>query len=177
MKLKRCTSILYYKNDGIMSDYELLTRYSPYFMSDRIKRFEQQIQYMYDLNTSHLSDTAYGYKPVAVKLEDLAIYIIEEREKLENYRKKCNRNTSILKHVMSGYSTNVQKQIMHFFKSNGSYYPYSIIYQLRKDLYNHSHNARYQRNKAREDARLINIYKHTLQLKQSLHTQREVLTV
>lgn len=177
MKLKRCTKILIYKTDGIMSDYELLTSYSPYFMSDRIKRFEQQIQCMYDLNTSHSTETAFGFTTVSVKLEDLAIYIIEEREKLDNYRNKCNRNTSMLKHVMSGYSPSVQKQIMKFFKSNGSYYPNNIIYQLRKDLYTHSRNARNQRNKAREDARLINIYKHTQQVKQALHMQREVLTV
>lgn len=177
MKLKRNDQVLMYVNSGIMSDYELLTRYSPYFMSDRIKRFEEQIQCMYDLNTSHSTETIFGFTTVSVKLEDLAIYIIEEREKLDNYRNKCNRNTSILKHVMSGYSPSVQKQIMQFFKSNGSYYPNNIIYQLRKDLYTHSRNARNQRNKAREDARLINIYKHTLQLEQSLHTQREVLTV
>lgn len=177
MKLIRNAQVLIYVSDGIMSDYELLTRYSPYFMSDRIKRLEEQIQCMYDLNTSHLTDTVFGYKPVAVNIEDLAIYIIEEREKLDNYRNKCNRNTNVLKHVMSGYSPSVQKQIMKFFKSYGSYYPNNIIYQLRKDLYTHSRNARIQRNKAREDARLINIYNHTLQLKQSLHTQREVLTV
>lgn len=173
MKLKRCTSILYNKCDGIMSDYELLTRYSPYFMSERIKRFEHQIQCMYDLNTSHSTETVFGFMTVCVRLEDLAIYIIEEREKLDNYRKRCERNTGLLKHVMSGYSTSVQKQIMQFFKSNGSYYPNNIIYQLRKELYTQSCNARNQRNKAREDVRL----KHTLELKQSLHTQREMLTV
>lgn len=177
MKFKRYKKELIYKEYmHQLTDYELLTCYSPYFISRKLKQHQEQIECMYDLNTSHSTDTALGFTTVSVRLEDLAIYIIEEREKLERYRRKSEANIKLLKQVMSGYSNSQQRSIMKYFISNGSYHPYSIIYQLKKDLYDLSYKARCERNREREKDRLINRYKHTNQLKQAINQQCEVIT-
>ncbi|TDM19770.1 hypothetical protein [Macrococcoides canis] len=81
----------------------------------------------------------------------------------------------ILKTCLYKYSKDEQKEVKRYLSSNGRYGNSKVIERLKHDLYQATINALIERNKARENE---NIYpNHTQQVKQALHTQREVLTV
>ncbi|WP_447545679.1 hypothetical protein, partial [Neisseria gonorrhoeae] len=72
-----------------VSDYELFTRFNSYYIQLRIALIESDIEDMYDRATPSLcSDTvseSIYYESYSV--ENLAIAILEERQKLEWYKR------------------------------------------------------------------------------------------
>ncbi|MDW3911059.1 pathogenicity island protein, partial [Staphylococcus saprophyticus] len=54
MILKRSKNILWYYEEPKITEYELLTQYSPMMINSKIRVIQEQIDAMYHLNTSHM---------------------------------------------------------------------------------------------------------------------------
>ena len=178
MKLLKCERTFTYKSNGKLSEYQLLRDFSPVTIRLNIAYMTMQINEMYHLSVSHTTcSDVLGVITIGTPVETLVCWIIEQKQALERYKKKCNKNMHILKTCLYQYSKDEQREIKRYLSSNGRYGNSKVIERLKYDLYQVINNARIERNKARESEHLINIYKHTQQVKQALHTQREVLSV
>ncbi|UBH09209.1 pathogenicity island protein [Macrococcus armenti] len=178
MKLLRCKRTFTYKSDGKLSEYQLLRDFSPVTIRLNIAYMSMQINEMYHLSVSHTTcSDVLGVITIGTPVETLACWIIEQKQALERYKQKSNKNMHLLKTCLYKYSKDEQREVKRYLSSNGRYGNSKVIERLKRDLYQATTNARIERNKARERERLINIYKHTQQVKQALHTQREVLSV
>lgn len=178
MKIKRCTTILKYKSVDRLTEYELLRDFSPASIKLKIAYMNMQINEFYHLSMSHTTcSDVYGLITIGTSVETLVCWIIEQKQALERYKKKSKANMYLLKKCLNTYTSDEQRAVKMYLSSNGRYCNDEVIDRLRCDLYQYTHKARMERNKAREDERLINKYKHIEQVKQTLHKKREVLTV
>ena len=140
MNLKRVNySLSYYETK--ISEYTLLTEYNPKFINTKIKAITTQIEMMYHLNISHMTtNDVYGIVSIAYPLEKLVISIIDEKEKLQRFKTKSNRNMQQLKQIIKKYTPSEQKDIMYYMQSNGSVIDYDLIERLQRDLYKLKHS-------------------------------------
>lgn len=129
-----------------VSDYELLTRFNPYFISEKISAVENDIEMMYERTYPHLASDEFLQQIYyeSFPLETLAIEIIEQKEKLEAYTRKSRRELKMFYKVINKYSINEQNDIKRFMKSHGAYNP-DIVDILKQQLYKASQNQRDQR--------------------------------
>ena len=141
MNLKRVNySLSYYETK--ISEYTLLTEYNPKFINTKIKAITTQIEMMYHLNISHMTtNDVYGIVSIAYPLEKLVISIIDEKEKLQRFKTKSNRNMQQLKQIIKKYTQSEQKDIMYYMQSNGSVIDYDLIERLQRDLYAYKHKV------------------------------------
>lgn len=149
-----------------LNEYQLLRDFSPNTIKFNLAYMNMQINEMYHLSTGHTCKTSMGLVPVSCNVEKLAIWIIEQKQALERYKKKADRNMFILRKCMTKYTLEEQKEIKYYLSSNGSSGDKDVIEKLRRDLYQYTNDARMERNKAREAERLINKYKQAQQLLQ-----------
>ncbi|MCI2888410.1 pathogenicity island protein [Staphylococcus hominis] len=140
MILKIINHTLSYHETKI-SEYALLTEYNPKFINTKIKAITTQIEMMYHLNISHMTtNDVYGIVSIAYPLEKLVISIIDEKEKLQRFKTKSNRNMQQLKQIIKKYTPSEQKDIMYYMQSNGSVIDYDLIERLQRDLYKLKHS-------------------------------------
>ena len=140
MNLKRVNYSLTYHETKI-SEYTLLTEYNPKFINTKIKAITTQIEMMYHLNMSHMTtNDVYGVVSISYPLEKLVISIIDEKEKLQRFKTKSNRNMQQLKQIIKKYTPSEQKDIMYYMQSNGSVIDYDLIERLQSDLYKLKHS-------------------------------------
>ena len=140
MNLKRVNYSLTYHETKI-SEYTLLTEYNPKFINTKIKAITTQIEMMYHLNMSHMTtNDVYGVVSISYPLEKLVISIIDEKEKLQRFKTKSNRNMQQLKQIIKKYTPSEQKDIMYYMQSNGSVIDYDLIERLQRDLYKLKHS-------------------------------------
>ncbi|MEK4168375.1 pathogenicity island protein [Staphylococcus sp. FSL W8-1268] len=140
MILKRISHTLSYHETKI-SEYALLTEYNPKFINTKIKAITTQIEMMYHLNMSHMTtNDVYGVVSISYPLEKLVISIIDEKEKLQRFKTKSNRNMQQLKQIIKKYTPSEQKDIMYYMQSNGSVIDYDLIERLQRDLYKLKHS-------------------------------------
>lgn len=138
----------------ILTEYELLTRFNPIYISNKTAIIREQIQEMYYKNVSvcQTLETG-GFISLSYPLENLAIDIVEAKDSLSRYEKQSIENLNMLKEVMDSKSRYEQIEIMKYFNSKGIYRPFKLIEQLRKDLYELSDNERNKRNSERLKAK------------------------
>lgn len=142
MKLKRVAFSLYYHETSI-SEYALLTEYNPIFINTKIKAINTHIEAMYHLNMSHITtNEVMGIISISYPVEKLVIKIIEEKEKLQRYKKKSSKNMKQLKQILKGYSPSEQKEVMCYMRSNGATLNYELIERLQRDLYEATRNQK-----------------------------------
>lgn len=140
MILKRINHSLSYQETKI-SEYALLTEYNPKFINTKIKAITTQIEMMYHLNMSHMTtNDVHGVVSISYPLEKLVISIIDEKEKLQRFKTKSNRNIQQLKQIIKKYTPSEQKDIMYYMQSNGSVIDYDLIERLQRDLYKLKHS-------------------------------------
>ena len=140
MNIKRVKHCLYYREAKI-TEYALLTEFSPQFINSKIKGIKLQIEAMYYLNISHSSSSdVFGFVSVSYPLEKLVIHILEEKAKLNAYIKRSTRKLALFKEVVKGYTPSEQKDIMYYMQSNGSVIDYDLIERLQRDLYKLKHS-------------------------------------
>src|SRR5699024_9006509 len=76
MILKRSKNIHWYYEEPKITEYELLTKYSPMMINSKIRVIQEQIDAMYHLNTSHMCcDEVEGVITVSYPLEKLVFWI------------------------------------------------------------------------------------------------------
>lgn len=178
MKLKRCKSVLLYKEEMKITEYELLTSYNPQFINSKIRAIQEQIDAMYHLNTSHMMcDDVAAVITVSYPLEKLVIWIIDQKEELNRFKTNSTKKLNLLKKLISNYTAKEQNEVMRYFKSNGSNKPIKTIDKLQVDLYKVHHHKRLERNEQREKESEV-IYKNfVVKVKKSLNNEHEELVV
>lgn len=178
MRLKRCKSVLLYKEEMKITEYELLTSYNPQFINSKIRAIQEQIDAMYHLNTSHMMcDDVAGVITVSYPLEKLVIWIIDQKEELNRFKTNSTKKLNLLKKIIHNYTPKEQQEVMRYFKSNGSNKPIKTIDKLQEDLYKVYHHKRLERNKQHEKENEV-IYKNfVVEVKKTLNNEREELVV
>lgn len=134
MKLVRTHKTFRYFDTKRITQFDLLSKYNPYYISKKITMLADQIEDMYHLTISHTENTGIAYTSVSYPLDSLVIWIVEQKLALERYKKYSNANMQLLKVVMSSYSKAQQKAIRNFMKTNGLHYPEAEIKMLIRDL-------------------------------------------
>ena len=178
MILKRCKSVLWYKEEMKITEYELLTNYNPQFINSKIRAIQEQINAMYHLNTSHtVCDDVAGVITVSYPLEKLVIWIIGQKEELNRFKTNSTKKLNLLKELISNYTPKEQNEVMRYFKSNGSNKPIKTIDKLQVDLYKVHHHKRLERNKQRQKESEVIYQNFVVEVKESLNNEREELFV
>lgn len=178
MRLKRCKSVLLYKDEMKITEYELLTSYNPQFINSKIRAIQEQIDAMYHLNTSHMMcDDVAGVITVSYPLEKLVIWIIDQKEELNRFKTNSSKKLNLLKKLISNYTPKEQNEVMRYFKSNGSNKPIKTIDKLQVDLYKVHHHKRLERNKQRLKESEVIYQNFVVEVKESLNNEREELVV
>lgn len=178
MRLKRCKSVLLYKEEMKITEYELLTSYNPQFINSKIRAIQEQIDAMYHLNVSHtVCDDVAGVITVSYPLEKLVIWIIDQKEELNRFKTNSTKKLNLLKKLISNYTSKEQNEVMRYFKSNGSNKPIKTIDKLQVDLYKVHHHKRLERNKQREKENEVIYQNFVVEVKESLNNEREELVV
>lgn len=134
MKLVKTDKIFRYLDTKRITQFDLLSKYNPYYISKKIAMLSDQIEDMYHLTISHTENTGIAYTAVSYPLESLVIWIVEQKLALERYKKQSSANMNRLRIVMSAYSKKEQKSIKHFMRTNGLFYPEAEIKMLVQDL-------------------------------------------
>lgn len=177
MKLIKSQSIFYYYATKI-TEYELLTQYNPMFINSKIRAIQEQINAMYHLNTSHtVCDEIAGVITVSYPVDKLVIWITEQKDELDRFKINSTKKLNLLKKLISNYTPKEQKEVMRYFKSNGSNKPYKTIDKLQEDLYKVHHHKHVERNKQREKENEVIYQNFVVKMKESLNKEREVLVV
>ncbi|MGX0053007.1 hypothetical protein [Staphylococcus capitis] len=131
-----------------VSDYELFTRFNTCYIQERIALMERNIEDMYDRTTPSLcSDTVLEsiyYESYSV--ENLAIAILEERQKLERYKRKSQRDLNAFYTVLGRFSTQEQKYIRNYIKTRSEDYM-NVIERFKIELHDYIQTNRNKRNK------------------------------
>lgn len=128
--------VVAFESDEMITEYELLTYYNPKIINSKIKAIQTQINLMYHLNLSHVSENEmFGLIPVSYPLESLVLNIIDQKERLSNYKSKSIRNIKRLKSVIKNYSDEEQRQVMIYMATHGKTSHTDTILKLQKDLY------------------------------------------
>ncbi|WP_436868559.1 pathogenicity island protein [Mammaliicoccus sciuri] len=178
MRLKRCKSVLLYKEEMKITEYELLTSYNPQFINSKIRATQEQIDAMYHLNTSHMMcDDVAGVITVSYPLEKLVIWIIDQKEELNRFKTNSTKKLNLLKKIITNYTPMEQNEVMRYFKSNGSNKPVKTIDKLQVDLYKVHHHKRLERNKQRQKESEVIYQNFVVEVKESLNNEREELVV
>lgn len=178
MILKRCKSVLWYKEEMKITEYELLTNYNPQFINSKIRAIQEQINAMYHLNVSHtVCDDVMGVVSVSYPIEKLVFWIIDQKEELNRFKNSSTKKLNLLKKIIHDYTPKEQQEVMRYFKSNGSNKPLKIIDKLQEDLYKVHHYERIKRNKKQEKENEVIYQNFVVEVKQSLNNEREELVV
>ncbi|WP_145460716.1 pathogenicity island protein, partial [Staphylococcus saprophyticus] len=151
MIMKRSKSILWYKEEMKITEYELLSQYSPIIINSKIKAIQESIDAAYHLSTSHTTfDEVEGMISVSCSVEKLVIWITEQKEELNRFKTNSTKKLNLLKKIITNYTPMEQNEVMRYFKSNGSNKPIKTIDKLQVDLYKVHHHKRLERNKQRQ---------------------------
>ncbi|WP_261701627.1 pathogenicity island protein [Staphylococcus equorum] len=177
MKLIKSQSIFYYYGTKL-TEYELLTQYNPMFINSKIRAIQEQINAMYHLSASHtVCDEIAGVITVSYPVEKLVIWITDQKDELKRFKINSTKKLNLLRKLISNYSPKEQKEVMRYFKSNGSNKPYKTIDKLQEDLYKIYHHKRVKGNKQREKEDEVIYQNFVLEAKGSLKNKREDLVV
>lgn len=130
----------------MVSDYTLFTVYNPKFIEDKKQMIEDYIETLYERNTPNMvcdPVTQMVYYQ-SQNLESLAMYIIEEKEKLNAFIRKSNRNLYHLYAVLEGYTKQEQIFIKNYIR-NTKVRDNELVRRFKIDLYNYVQAEREKR--------------------------------
>ncbi|MGX0517481.1 pathogenicity island protein [Staphylococcus hominis] len=130
----------------MVSDYTLFTVYNPKFIEDKKQMIEDYIETLYERNTPNMvcdPVTQMVYYQ-SQNLESLVMYIIEEKEKLNAFIRKSNRNLYHLYAVLEGYTKQEQIFIKNYIR-NTKVRDNELVRRFKIDLYNYVQAEREKR--------------------------------
>lgn len=178
MILKSCKSVLWYKEEMKITEYELLNQYSPIIINSKIKAIQEGIDVAYHMNMSHTTyDEVDGMVSVSFPVDKLVIWITDQKDELKRFKTNSTKKLNLLKKLISNYTPKEQKEVMRYFKSNGGNKPFKTIDKLQEDLYQIHHNKRIERNEEREKENEVIYQNFVVEVKESLNNEREELVV
>lgn len=124
------------------SDYELLTQYNPYYVSEKIEDMQMYIESSYTRGLPRLTNDGTNTMYESVSLETLAIDVIQLKEDMATFKIKSLHKLRTCRNALSRFDKQSQMEIMKYFESYGEYRPdklindFSIIvYGIRNKLY------------------------------------------
>ena len=136
----------------MISDDTLFTVYNPKFIEDKKQMIEDYIETLYERNTPNMvcdPVTQMVYYQ-SQNLESLVMYIIEEKEKLNAFIRKSNRNLYHLYAVLEGYTKQEQIFIKNYIR-NAKVRDNKLIRRFKIDLYNYVQAKREKRQEERNN--------------------------
>ena len=133
----------------MISDDTLFTVYNPKFIEDKKQMIEDYIETLYERNTPNMvcdPVTQMVYYQ-SQNLESLVMYIIEEKEKLNAFIRKSNRNLYHLYAVLESYTKQEQIFIKNYIR-NAKVRDNELVRRFKIDLYNY---VQVEREKRQEE--------------------------
>lgn len=130
----------------MISDDTLFTIYNPKFIEDKKQMIEDYIETLYERNTPNMvcdPVTQIVYYQ-SQNLESLVMYIIEEKEKLNAFIRKSNRNLYHLYAVLESYTKQEQIFIKNYIR-NTKVRDNELVRRFKIDLYNYVQAEREKR--------------------------------
>ena len=130
----------------MISDDTLFTVYNPKFIEDKKQMIEDYIETLYERNTPNMvcdPVTQMVYYQ-SQNLESLVMYIIEEKEKLNAFIRKSNRNLYHLYAVLESYTKQEQIFIKNYIR-NTKVRDNELVRRFKIDLYNYVQAEREKR--------------------------------
>ena len=125
-----------------VSDYELFTRFNTCYIQERIALMEMDIENMYDRTTPSLcSDTV----SESIYYESYSV----ERQKLERYKRKSQRDLNAFYTVLGRFSKLEQKYIKDYIYARLESH-INVIERFKIELHKYIQTNRNERNKAIE---------------------------
>lgn len=124
------------------SDYELLTQYNPYYVSEKIEDMQMYIESSYTRGLPRLTNDGTNTMYESVSLETLALDVIQLKEDLTTFKIKSLHKLRACRYALSRFDKQSQKEIMKYFKTFGAYRPdklindfSTLVYGIRNKLY------------------------------------------
>lgn len=156
-----------------VSDYELFTRFNNYYIQSRIGLIESDIEDMYDRTTPSLcSDTvSESIYYESYSAENLVIAILEERQKLERYKSRSQRELNAFYTVLGRSLLKEQKYIKNYINTRSEVHM-NVIERFKIELYKYIQTNRNERNKGIE-----NNYSYINDKRQKVKTYPHKLTL
>ncbi|WP_204180525.1 MULTISPECIES: pathogenicity island protein [unclassified Staphylococcus] len=178
MILKRSKNVLWYYEEPKITEYELLTQYSPMMINSKIRVIQESIDAAYHLSASHTTfDEVEGMVSVSCSVEKLVFWIIQQKDELDRFRSNSTKKLNLLKKIIRRYTPREQREVMRYFQTNGSEKPHKTIDKLQEDLYKVHHNERIERNKQRQKESEVIYQNFLVETKASLNQEREELVI
>lgn len=124
------------------SDYELLTQYNPYYVSEKIEDMQMYIEGSYTRGLPRLTNDGTNVTYESVSLENLALDVIQLKEDMTTFKIKSLHKLRVCRNAMSRFDKQSQSEIMQYFESFGEHRPdklinefSTIVYGIRNKLY------------------------------------------
>lgn len=124
------------------SDYELLTQYNPYYVSEKIEDMQMYIESSYTRGLPRLTNDGTNTMYESVSVENLAFDVIQLKEDLTTFKIKALHKLRACRYALSRFDKRSQREIMQYFESFGGYRPdelindfSTLVYGIRNKLY------------------------------------------
>lgn len=124
------------------SDYELLTQYNPYYVSEKIDDMQMYIENSYTQGLPRLTNDGTNVVYESVSVENLAFDVIQLKEDMTTFKIKALHKLRAFRNALNNFDKQSQMEIMKYFESFGEYRPdrlidefSTIVYGIRNKLY------------------------------------------
>ncbi|MBO1214607.1 hypothetical protein J3T78_07220 [Staphylococcus nepalensis] len=124
------------------SDYELLTQYNPYYVSEKIEDMQMYIESSYTQGLPRLTNDGTNVAYESVSVENLAFDVIQLKEDMTTFKIKALHKLRACRYALNSFGKQSQMEIMKYFESYGEYRPdrlidefSTIVYGIRNKLY------------------------------------------
>lgn len=109
------------------SDYELLTQYNPYYVSEKIEDMQMYIESSYTRGLPRLTNDGTNVVYESVSVENLAFDVIQLKEDMTTFKIKALHKLRACRYALSRFDKRSQREIMRYFESFGEYRPDKLI--------------------------------------------------
>ncbi|MGO2000078.1 MAG: hypothetical protein ACTH2C_09880 [Staphylococcus saprophyticus] len=117
------------------SDYELLTQYNPYYVSEKIEDMQMYIESSYTRGLPRLTNDGTNTMYESVSVENLAFDVIQLKEDMTTFKIKSLHKLRACRYALSRFDKQSQKEIMQYFESLGEYRPDKLINEFSTLVY------------------------------------------
>lgn len=117
------------------SDYELLTQYNPYFISDKLDDMSCFIESSYDRQYPRLTNDGTNVVYESLSVENVVFDLMQQKQDLIKYKIKSLYKLRAFRNALNGFDKQSQGAIMRYFESYGDYLPEKIIKTFSERLY------------------------------------------
>lgn len=122
------------------SDYELLTQYNPYFISDKLDDMACFIESSYDRQYPRLTNDGTNIVYESLSVENVVFDLLQQKQDLIKYKIKALYKLRAFRNALNSFDERAQVAIMRYFESYGEYRPESVINTFSERLYSLRNN-------------------------------------